>query len=60
MCLKFKRDSICCTTGVNKILIYMHVSSINALYNIYARNDGIDYSAQQGCSHVLTWKNNTV
>lgn len=60
MCLKFKRDSICCTTDVNKTLIYTHVSSISALYNIYAGNDGIDRSAQQGCSHVLTWENNTV
>lgn len=57
MCFNFKRDSICCITGVNKILIYMHVGSINVLYIIYAMNDIIYYFARQGCSHVLTWEN---
>lgn len=37
----------------------MYVGSINVLYIIYAMNDRIDYFAQQGCSHVLTWENNT-
>lgn len=60
MCLKFKRDSICHNSDINKILMYMHVSNISALYNIYSMSDGTDHSAQQGCSHVLTWENNTV
>lgn len=44
-CFNFKRVSIYCITGVNKILINMHVSSINVFYNIYAMNNKIDYFA---------------
>lgn len=58
MCFNFKRDSICCISGVNKILTDMHVSRINVLFNIYATNDKMDYFAQQGCSHILTWEIN--
>lgn len=47
-------------TGVNKMLIYMHVGSINVLYIINSMNDRIDNFSQQECSHILTWENSTV
>ena len=46
--------------GVNKILVHMHVRSLNVLCSIDAMNDRPDHFAQQGCSHILTWENSAV